>query len=554
MFKLFSQGIRVSLFLVAVPALFLSSCSRSTADLLVTHATIYTVDSTFSTAEAMAIKDGKVLETGTTAALTAKYTATQTLDAQGKSIYPGFIDAHCHFVGYANGLTTCDLTGTDSWAAILQRLDDFTKNQPAGDTSWVIGRGWDQNDWAVKQFPVNDLLNQRFPNRPVLLTRVDGHAAIANKKALDMAGVKAGQTLPGGAIVVQNGRLTGLLVDNATDLIEKIIPDPTATQLLAGLQKAEANCFAVGLTSLQDCGQSFGMVEQLQRFYAQQALQMRLFVMLSDKASNYSWAFANGKIITPQLKVSSFKLYADGALGSRGACLLQHYSDAPGNSGFLLKDKAYFDSILPIIAIKGWQACTHAIGDSANRTILNIYNRVLTNVPGMRWRIEHAQVIDSEDFDLFGSGGVVPSVQPTHATSDMYWAADRLGPKRVAGAYAYKQLLQQLGWLPLGTDFPVEDISPFKTFYAATARKDAKGFPEGGFQAENALTREQALRGMTIWAAKAAFEEQEKGSLERGKLADFILLDTDLMQAPEANLLQTKVLQTWLGGKKVYGQ
>jgi predicted amidohydrolase YtcJ len=541
----------LSRFVAAYLLLFSAACQKPMVDLLLVNANIYTVDSSFSTAQAMAISNGKIVETGSSGALQLKYKAAKTIDARGKHVYPGFIDAHCHFVRYAAGLAECNLTGTTSWSDAVETLEQFAKQQSA-DTGWLIGRGWDQNDWDNKAFPTNTLLNQRFPNRPVLLTRVDGHAAIANQAALALAAIKPFQQLTGGKVLTQNGALTGLLVDNATALVQKWIslPDSAATNRL--LVQAQANCFAAGLTGLHDCGLDAQELPQLQALYARQALSIRLNVMLSDKPENYAWAWANGKIESPTLRVASFKLYADGALGSRGACLLQPYTDDVNNRGFLLKPTAYFDSILPIIAQKGWQACTHAIGDSANRWILKTYGRVLAGQPNHRWRIEHAQVVSPDDFEWFGRGGVVPSVQPTHATSDMYWAEQRLGTQRLAGAYAFQQLLRQLGWLPLGTDFPVEDISPLKTFYAATARKDAVGRPTGGYLPQNALNRLQALRGITIWAAKAACEEGVKGSLEAGKFADFVVLDTDLMTAPEENLLKAKVLETWVGGKRVF--
>ena len=533
-------------------SVFLLSCNtKQKADLLVYNAHIYTVDSSFGKAEAMAMKDGRIIATGKTDSLLQLFEATEKLDAQGKFIYPGFIDAHCHFLAYGRGRQECDLTGTTSWEDVQHHLSDFAKSMDT--TKWLIGRGWDQNDWAIKQFPTNEWLNKRFPNQPVILTRVDGHAAIANKKALELAGVVAGQTLTGGEVVVANGQLTGLLIDNATSLVEQKIPASTNEDLTQYLQTAEKDCFATGLTSVQDCGLDAKHVELVEQLYKTGKLTMRMYIMLSDDKANYEWLFAKGKIQTDQLTVNGFKLYADGALGSRGACLLQPYSDVAGHYGFLLRTKAYYDSIIPIIAAKGFQACTHAIGDSANRTILNIYTKALQGKPGLRWRIEHAQVINQNDFSLFGASQIIPSVQPTHATSDMYWAGDRLGAERLKGAYAYKQLLQQNGWIPLGTDFPVEDISPFKTFLAAVVRKDAKGFPDKGFQTENALTREEAIRGMTIWAAKAAFEEQLKGSLEAGKLADFIILDKDLMTCDEKEILSTKVLKTFVGGKKVFG-
>lgn len=536
---------------LALSGILLFSCqSKKHADLLVFNATIYTVDSAFSTAEAMVIADGKILATGKRSELEAVYQAKDTLDAQGKFIYPGFIDAHAHFLAYGLGKQKLELEGTTSWEDIIHQCADFGKSMTAGE--WLIGRGWDQNDWADKDFPDNTKLNELYPDRPVLLTRIDGHAAIANAKALEIAGVKPGQTLTGGEVVTKDGKLTGILVDNAVDLVSSFIPAPSAVTVMEALTDAELDCFSYGLTTVDDCGLDAASVRTIDSLQKKGELNMRIYAMLSDNPQNFNWAKQNGKIKTEHLTVSSFKVYADGALGSRGACLLQPYSDKPGWSGFLLSQPAHFDSVASVIKDMGWQMCTHAIGDSGNREILNVYAKYLKGKNDLRWRVEHAQVVNPADFHLFGDNSIIPSVQPTHATSDMYWAADRLGAERVKGAYAYKQLNDQNGWIPLGTDFPVENVSTFKTFYAAVARKDGKGWPENGFQKENALSREETLRGMTIWAARANFEEKEKGSLEKGKYADFVILDQDLMKTAEKDLLQTIVLQTWLGGKKVY--
>lgn len=553
---------RIFCFIGAV--ILITSCSsKKKADLLVYNATIYTVDTAFSTAQAMAIKDGKILATGATADLEKEFDATEKLDAQGKFIYPGFIDAHAHFAGYGNSLQRVNLVGTNSWAEVLAACKTFAATHPDG---WLLGRGWDQNDWTIKEFPDNDSLNILFPDRPVLLTRIDGHAAIANKKALELAGVKPGETIKGGEIMLRKtsgkiiagtneqsaDQLSGILVDNAVGLVSSRIPPLSKSAFSAALRAAEANCFATGLTTIDDCGLDATDVENIKELQDKGELKMRLYIMLSDDSANYVYAKSKGMIKTGRLNVRSFKVYADGALGSRGACLLQPYQDEKGHYGFLLSSQQHFDSVAAVISKMGWQMCTHAIGDSGNRTILNIYTKYLGGQNDLRWRIEHAQVVNQQDFALFGASSVIPSVQPTHATSDMYWAGNRLGADRVKGAYAYRQLLLQNGWIPLGTDFPVEDISPFKTFYAAVVRKDAKGWPENGFQTENALTRTEALRGMTIWAARANFEEKEKGSLEKGKLADFILLDKDLMNAGENELLNIQVLKTYVGGEKVF--
>ncbi len=542
----------ICLLLIAFCQLFSSCKFRQKVDLIIHHAKIYTVDENFTVAEAMAVMDGKIIAIGKNDDILKQYESDSLKDAGGKAVFPGFNDAHAHFVGYAMSLLTVNLVDTKSWEEVMAKCSEFGKTLPAG--GWLTGRGWDQNDWAVKEFPDNAKLNELFPDRPVIITRIDGHAAMANQKALELAGIKPGDRLTGGDIVVSNGKLTGLLIDNAVDLVAAKIPAPDLAQTTKALLLAQENCFAVGLTSLHDCGLDFGTVEKIEALQKSGELKMRMNVMLSDVKENYDYAFKRGKIKTDYLNVSSFKVYADGALGSRGASLLQPYSDKPDWSGFLLSAPEHFDSVANIIYTKGWQMCTHAIGDSGNRTILKIYAKYLKGSNDLRWRIEHAQVVDQNDFHLFGAHSIIPSVQPTHGTSDMYWAGDRLGPVRVKGAYAYKQLLKENNWIPLGTDFPVEDISTFKTFFAAVVRQDSKGFPAGGYQMENALTREETLRGMTTWAAKASFEEKQKGSLEKGKMADFIILDTDLMSCEAAAILKAKVIATYSGGKKVYGK
>ncbi len=519
------------------------------ADLIIYNAKIYTVDSAFSINEAMAIKGGKIESVNTSKEILEKYTSKNKIDAQGKAIYPGFIDAHAHFYNYGLSLKRADLTGTVSWDEVLTKLQAFATENKDG---WLVGRGWDQNDWTVKEFPSKEKLDNLFADRPVLLTRVDGHAAIANQKALDLAGIKAGQTLTGGTVEVRGGKLTGLLIDNAVDLVSTKMPPVDNTQIKESLEAAQEKCFAVGLTTVDDCGLDAKEVLLIDSFHKNGALKMRIYAMLSDAKSNYDFLFEKGKIKTDHLNVRSFKVYADGALGSRGACLLDPYSDRPEWTGFLLSTQQHFDSVANILSGKGFQMCTHAIGDSANRIVLNIYAKYLKGKNDLRWRIEHAQVVNKDDFTTFNKYSIIPSVQPTHATSDMYWAGDRLGNERGRGAYAYKQLLQQNGWMPLGTDFPVEDISPFETFYASVFRQDAKDFPRDGYQMDNALSREEAIRGMTIWAAKSNFEEGEKGSIEKGKFADFIILDKDLMLAHQKEILKTTVLATYIGGAKVY--
>jgi len=530
-------------------ALFTSCVKKEQTDLIVYNAVVYTVNNSFDTVEAFAVKNGKILATGSSKDIQTKYQAKDEINAEGKSVYPGFIDAHAHFFGYGQSLQAADLRDTKSWEEILDRLAVFAKTHPDG---WLIGNGWDQNDWENKAFPTNEKLTELFPNRPVLLNRIDGHAAVVNQKAFDAAGIKGEQKLIGGDMLTQNGKLTGVLIDNAVGLVDSKIPSPDGKLAEKIFTDAQTNCFAAGLTTIDDCGLPFQAVDFIEKLQKENKLKMRLYVMLSDAPQNYDYLFKRGAIKTDRLNVRSFKVYADGALGSRGACLLHPYSDMPNKSGFLLSTEKHFEEVAEKIAAHHFQMCTHAIGDSANRVMLNIYNKVLKGKNDKRWRIEHAQVVNPNDFNLFGKANVIPSVQPTHATSDMYWAGQRLGASRVKDAYAYKQLLKQNGWIPLGTDFPVENINPLLTFYAATVRADAKGFPKGGFQIENALTPQEALRGMTIWAAKANFEENEKGSLEIGKFADFVILDHDILKATPQNILKTKVLKTYLNGEKVY--
>ena len=535
------------LFLVSICA-----CKfRQKVGSIVHHAKIYTADKNFSVQQAMAIQDGKIVATGSNDEILKAYEADEITDMGGKAIYPGFIDAHCHFTGYATDMWKCDVTGTTSFEEVIEKLKDYATT---AQTAWLFGRGWDQNDWPVKEFPSKEKLDALFPDRPVFLKRVDGHAALVNQKALDISGITIATKIEGGTIEIKNGVLTGILVDNAMDIAENKIPLIDDKLAVKYFLQAQDTCFSYGLTGVHDCGISEHTIQLVDAAQQAGSLKMKIFALLSDSAQYYDSWLKKGPYKTHGLHVGGFKMYADGALGSRGACLLDDYTDKPGWKGFLLNTPDHYKTIATKLAQSKFQLCTHAIGDSGNRQILKIYTDVLKGKNDLRWRIEHAQVVNEADFDLFGAANIIPSVQPTHATSDMYWAGDRLGPVRIKTAYAYKQLLNQNGWMPLGTDFPVEDINPFKTFLAAVARVDAKGYPDGGFQPENTLTRQEALLGMTLWAAKAAFEENEKGSLEKGKAADFIVLDTDLMSCPISAILKTKVLATFVDGKKLFGK
>jgi len=544
-------GSKISATLLALSGLAGCQPRREPVDLLVTNATVYTVDSTFTKAESFAVRDGHFVAVGPAQDLRARFAATREVDAQGRFIYPGFYDAHCHFYRYALALPSANLVGAASWAEVIKRLQANRRQYPQA--AWLTGRGWDQNLWPGKQFPTKDTLDRLFPDVPVLLTRIDGHAAVVNQKALDLAGVTAGTPISGGVITRDaGGRLTGLLVDNATRLVSRKIPEPTPAEAARLLLQAQQLCLAVGLTSLADAGLDRANIDQMAALQRQGRLKLRLYAMLNPTAANRAFYLKSGPVFTDQLTINSFKVYADGALGSRGACLVAPYADRPRETGFLLSTEKEYRALARELAASKFQMNTHAIGDSANRIILNIYGEALRGQKDRRWRIEHAQIITPADMPKFGQFGIVPSVQPTHATSDMGWAGGRLGAGRLKTAYAYAELLKQYGQLALGSDFPVEDINPLFGFHAAVARQDAKNAPTGGFQMENAISRPAALRGMTTWAAHAGFEDKRKGQIKAGMLADFVVLDTDLMTAPNAKLRGAQVRQTWIGGQLVF--
>ncbi|RTQ52118.1 amidohydrolase [Hymenobacter gummosus] len=534
----------------------LTGCSgsqKTAADLVVYNATVYPVDSAFSQAEAFAVQDGKISFVGSADEVRRRYQGQQEVDARGKFIYPGFYDAHCHFYRYALGLRDAVLVGTGSWNEVLQKLRAQRRQYPQA--LWLTGRGWDQNDWPSKQFPSKDSLDRQFPDVPVFLIRVDGHAALVNQKALDLAGVTSRTPISGGVIERDaQGRLTGLLVDNAVDLVSGKIPEPTPAEAAKLLLQAQQECLALGLTSLADAGLEPAQIARIDSMQQAGQLKVRLDAMVSASPANVDYYLKKGPTRTDRLTVNSFKVYADGALGSRGACLLHPYADQPRQTGFLLSSVKEYRDLARRLAASPFQMNTHAIGDSANRLLLDIYGEVLRGQTDRRWRIEHAQVVSHADVAKFQRYGIVPSVQPTHATSDMYWAGERLGAERLKTAYAYQDLLRATGRLALGSDFPVEYLNPLFGFHAAVARQDAKNFPKGGFQPENAISRQAALRGMTEWAAWAAFEDGQKGTLTPGKWADFVILDQDIMTAPAEQLRAVKVLGTYIQGEKVYGE
>jgi predicted amidohydrolase YtcJ len=527
----------------------ISGQMKAKADMILMNAKIYTVDKNFMIGDACAIRDGKFIAIGRNSEIQEKFSADELIDAAGKPVYPGFIDAHCHFYGYALSLQQVDLTGTRSFEEVLTILQDKSRDIPG---EWLVGRGWDHNKWPGKHFPDRSLLDKQFPGRPVVLIRVDGHVVLANEEALKRAGIGMVNFFQPGEVEINKGDLTGILSENAADKMRNAIPVPDAVILSELLRKAQQNCFAVGLTGVSDAGLEFDQVQLIDSLQKSEILKIHVYGMLAPSERNIENFVNKGKYVTSGLTIRSVKLYSDGSLGSRTALLKQPYSDDPGKTGILASPK---DSIIEIcqLAYKhGYQVNTHAIGDSAVRVVLDIYSKFLKGNNDLRWRIEHSQVVDPLDIPLFRKNCIIPSIQSTHATSDMYWAGDRLGSLRIKWAYAYRDLLEQNGWLPNGTDFPIESISPILTFYAAVVRKDLKGWPDHGFQAENALTREEALRSITIWAAKANFDENEMGSIEVGKRADFVILDKDIMTLTEPELPKVNVSKVFIAGVKIY--
>jgi predicted amidohydrolase YtcJ len=535
------------IYLISTFVLISCNQEQQVADLIITNANIYTVNEKAPKAQSFAVKDNLIIGIGTSKEINEQFQSKNTLDVDGKTILPGLIDAHCHFRNLAFFMQTVDLSGTTSFEEVIERVVAFQKDKNA---EFIIGRGWDQNDWAIKEYPTKKELDALYPKIPVALTRIDGHALLVNQAALDLAGINNKTVVSGGEIFKKNGRITGVLVDNAMSLVRKTIPEVSLSKRVEALKDAESYCLELGLTTLTDAGLDRKTIELIDSLQQNDELKIKVYAMISMSPENLDYYLEKGISKTDRLNVRSFKVYADGALGSRGATLKKPYSDREGHYGAMVTSLDDLSMIAKRLAKSKFQMNTHAIGDSANSYVLKTYAKELKSQTNRRWRMEHAQIIDPDEFDYFTE--IIPSVQPTHATSDMYWAEDRLGPERIKGAYAYKTLLEINGRIALGTDFPVEKVNPMLTFYAAVARKDLSGFPEDGFQIKNGLSREETLKGMTIWAAYSNFEEKEKGSLEVNKFADFVILDQDIMTIPIKEVPNIEINGTYINGEKVY--
>ena len=532
--------------------------SQRPADLVVTNAHIYTVDASRPRAAAMAIRDGRIVFVGSErGALALKGSSTRMLDAHGQTIVPGLVDAHGHLMGLGQALRTVDLVGTASYDDVVARVAARAKQVPAG--TWILGRGWDQNDWGDTRFPTHDALSRAVPNHPVLLERVDGHAYLVNAKAMQLAGLTAATKDPEGGRLERdaNGAPTGVLVDNAQALIDRVVPPPSRDETRARALAAIDEMHRWGLTGMHDAGASRATIETYEALARENKLDLRLYVMVGDDSTTLAYYFSRGPqsaLFDGRLWIRSVKLYADGALGSRGAALLEPYSDDPGNRGLLVSTPEHLEAVAERALRAGFQVCVHAIGDRGNRVALDAFEGALKAVPvaDHRFRIEHAQVIHPDDVPRFAQLDVIPSMQAVHQTSDMYWAGTRLGVSRELRAYAWRSLLNTGVVIPNGSDFPVEAVNPLLSFHSAISRQDARGWPPGGWHPEQAMTRDEALESMTIWPAYAAFQEQVMGSITPGKYADFVILDRDIMTVGADDVLGTSVVATYVGGKVVY--
>ena len=548
---------RISLLALAVGTA--SAQSRVvTADLILTNGRIYTVDDTRPVVEAVAVALGKMLFAGNAAgALALKNASTKVVDLGGRTVIPGMVDAHGHVSGLGDALHIVDLTGTSSYDEVVARVAERARKIPKG--QWVLGRGWDQNDWGDTRFPTHDKMTAAVPDHPVYIVRVDGHAGLANLKALQTANVTAAtQDSTGGHIErAADGSPAGVFVDNAQGLVRRAIPRQTRDEVKTSIVDAVKEAQRWGLTGVHDAGADATDLDVYEELAKAGQLKFRLYAMISDQAATIDAWFKRGPLVggyNGSLWVRSIKLYSDGALGSRGAALLEPYSDDPRNIGLLVSAPAHIQDVSTRALRAGFQVNTHAIGDRGNRLVLDAYEAALKVAPAAdhRFRVEHAQILHYDDVPRFAALGVIQSMQASHQTSDMYWAGTRLGPVRLLGAYAWRSLLNTGVVVPNGSDFPVEQVNPLISFHSAVSRQDARDWPPDGWYPSERMTRDEALRSMTLWPAYAAFQEDVLGSLTPGKFADFVVLDQDIMRCPPELLLKTKVLSTWVGGEKVY--
>ncbi len=516
-------------------------------DLIVYNAKIHTMDENNTVGQAMAIKDGKIVEIGPERQILNKYSSEEEIDGKSREVYPGFIDAHGHMMSYARMKLSVDLFGTSSWSDLLMRTEKY---QQKFNRKVIVGRGWDQTTMGLVDLPTNELLSERFPTTPVVLYRIDGHAVLLNDAALRLMKISTETRIEGGEILVKNGKCTGVLLDNAIPMIEHYIPDFSKKELEAAFLEVQNELIQYGITGVHEAGVSNKDLQFLLDLNAAKKINLNLYVMLFASPENIKWAKQHGVYEKGMLSIRSFKVMGDGALGSRGALLKKEYSDQHGHFGLQTASWEEMNKVASLAKTIGYQVNIHAIGDSTNRLALELIQKHTKGLTDHRWRIEHAQVVDLKDLSFFTASGAIPSVQPTHAVSDQRWAEMRIGPNRMKGAYAYRTLLNERGILALGTDFPVEYPNPFMTIQAAVLRLNALGEPMNGFHMEEALTLQECLQGMTLWAAIAGFSEGHEGVLAKDMDATFFVVNHPINE--ETNWSECFADEVVIKGKRVY--
>jgi predicted amidohydrolase YtcJ len=538
--------------------LFLISCGKDTQTTIIHNINGYSNSAAgLITFEAIAISEGKVMETGSHEALRDSYPNAELIDGEGRTMLPGLIDAHAHVMGLGDAILNVNLMGLTSLESTLETIAGYAREY--GDLEWISGRGWNQVLWEENRFPTAAELDRAVSDRPVWLSRVDGHAGWANTRAIEIAGITRDTPDPDGGAIIrdENGDATGVFIDRAMGLIRRHIPEQDDQYRVTALEAALEEIRRMGMTGVHDAGTGVEAFRLMKKFADEGRLTTRIYGMISGAGEVFDELSKDGPVIGyagDRLYLRSVKLYSDGALGSRGAALIEDYSDDPGNRGLLFNDADEFTQMIGKVASKGYQAGVHAIGDRGNRTVLDAFANVREKQGdrGLRHRIEHSQIVNLDDIPRFKELGIIASMQPTHATSDMNMAEDRVGPVRIRGAYAWRTFLDQGTVIAAGSDFPVELSNPFHGLYSAVTRADHDGNPDGGWYPEQILTREEALHGFTLGAAYAGYMEDIAGSLEPGKWADFILIDRDYFTVPEEEIWQIRVLETWLAGDRVY--
>ena len=538
------------LFIALICSVFLTSCMKGEhVDLIIHNAQVHTMDDKLSIHEAIAIRDGKIVEVGPERQILNKYRSDETIDALGKDVYPGFTDAHGHIFAYANQKMSVDLVGCKSMSEVIYRCEKYLS---LTGKKFIVGRGWDQTLFSSKEMPDYKVLSEKFKNIPVCLYRIDGHAALVNEYLLSKSGITEQTQVPGGDVQLKDGKPSGILLDNAMNLVDNYLPKFSSKEWNEKILEVQQELLQYGITGVHEAGIEYEQIDMLKKLIDQNKLQLNVYAMLLPSEKNKHFARKNGPFVYRNLTIRSFKVYADGALGSRGALLKKNYQDNSHNSGLLLTPISELGSIADFCLDNGYQMNTHGIGDSAISLILDVSKHAYQRKKDHRFRVEHAQIVDPADFNKFAEYAVFPSVQPTHAVSDCRWVEERIGKERMRGAYAYKSLLNQFGMVAVGTDFPVESTNPFLTIHAGVKRKNKQNQPQNGFYLEEALTLDEILKGMTIWAAFAEFNEVKRGSLEKGKEATIAIFDKPIIASDL--FVENFAWKTIVNGRIVYEQ